>query len=138
MQQAGRESPGVTLRSESSSSVATIERGRQAFARGAWRAAFTELSAADSLRPLDCDDLALLAGAAHLLGETSESAAAWERAHRAALDAGDARAAARAAFWLSLGLLVRRNVAHAAGWMARGVRVLDDAAAGSELLDDCV
>ncbi|HVE32567.1 MAG TPA: LuxR C-terminal-related transcriptional regulator [Gemmatimonadaceae bacterium] len=138
MQKAGSENPGVTLRPESSSLVAAVERGRDAFARGAWRAAFTELSAADSLGPLDCDDLALLAGAAHLLGETSASAAAWERAHRAALDAGDARGAARATFWLSLGLLVRRNIAHATGWMARGVRVLDEAAADSEVLHDCV
>jgi len=117
---------------ETSAPVAALERGRQAFSSGAWRLAFTELSAADSVRPLGADDLALLAGVAHLLGQTSDSAAVWERAHRAALDAGDARAAARASFWISLGLLVRRNVAHAAGWMARGVRLLDQSA------DDCV
>jgi DNA-binding CsgD family transcriptional regulator len=135
VKEAAREVSVPSLRPDSSAPVAAIERGRGAFARGAWRAAFTELSRADSLRPLDADDLALLAGAAHLLGDTAESAAAWERAHRAALDAGDARAAARAAFWLSLGLLVRRNVAHASGWMARGLRVLDE---GAEVLDNCV
>jgi len=68
---------------DTSAPVAAIERGRQAFASGAWRLAFTELSAADSVRPLGADDLALLAGVAHLLGQTSDSAAVWERAGRA-------------------------------------------------------
>ena len=138
MREAVREGSVSTLRPESSALVAAVERGREAFAGGAWRLAFTELSQADSIRPLGADDLALLAGAAHLLGDSSESAAAWERAHRAALDAGDVRGAARAAFWLALGLLVRRNVAHAAGWVARGIRVLDEGAAGTEVLHDCV
>ena len=138
MREAGREGSVSTLRPGASSPVAAVERGREAFASGAWRTAFTELSRADSLRPLGAGDLALLAGAAHLLGDSSESAAAWERAHRAALDAGDARGAARAAFWLALGLLVRRNVAHAAGWIARGIRVLDESAEGDEVLRDCV
>jgi ATP/maltotriose-dependent transcriptional regulator MalT len=46
--------------------------------------------------------------------------------HHASLGSGDVRAAARAAFWLSLGLLVRRNIAHASGWIVRAVRLLDD------------
>jgi DNA-binding CsgD family transcriptional regulator len=132
VREAAREGAVATLHPESSSLVAAIERGREAFANGAWRLAFTELSRADSLHTLGPSDLARLAGAAHLLGEAQESAAAWERAYRAAFDGGDQLAAARAAFWLSLGLLVRRDVAHAAGWTARGARLLDD---GSH---DCV
>ena len=64
------------------------------------------------------DDLERLAIAAHLVGEDDDSAAAWERAHLACLDAGDRERAARCAFWLGLALAAPRRDGRAApaGW----------------------
>ena len=56
--------------------------------------------------------------------------ATWGRAHRAALDGGDARRAARCAFWLCFGLLLRGEMAPAAGWLTRAQRALDGAGVG--------
>ena len=112
--------------------VTTLDRGREAFERGAWREAFTLLSAAERGGAVDGQDLTRLASAAYLIGQFDESARAWEGAHRAALEANDPKAAAQAAFWLALGLIFRRDVARGAGWIARAVRILDDCGA------DCV
>src|SRR5262245_36932317 len=102
-----------------------LARGRDAFARRAWKEAFAQLSAADHATRLEAADLARLAGSAQLVGHQSASDDAWDRAHHAAAGAGDIPAAARAAFWLSFGLLVRRNTGQAIGWIARATRLLD-------------
>ena len=122
----------ATVRTDSPSPVAALERGGEAFERGAWREAFALLSAADSAGPVDAQSLTRLATAAYLIGQFDESARAWEQAHHAALEAGHAEAAAQAAFWLALGLIFRHDVARGSGWIARAVRVLDDCGA------DCV
>jgi DNA-binding CsgD family transcriptional regulator len=121
-----------TRRSSSDSIVSALDRGREAFERGAWREAFTLLSAAEREGPVDGNTLTRLASAAHLVGQIEESARAWERAHHAALEAGDVPAAAQAAFWVSLRLIFRRDAARGTGWIARAVRMLDDCDA------DCV
>jgi DNA-binding CsgD family transcriptional regulator/tetratricopeptide (TPR) repeat protein len=56
---------------------------------------------------------------AYLLGADDESAKRWEEAVRAALTAGDHAEAARYAFWLGLGLMMRGLEAHAGGWFTR-------------------
>lgn len=98
----------------------SVERGRAAFARRAWREAHTLLAGAPGL---DVDDLERSAIAAHLVGRDRESAQAWEQAHRACVDAGDLDRAVRCAFWLGLALLLRGEAAQAGGWLARAERV---------------
>jgi DNA-binding NarL/FixJ family response regulator len=101
-----------------------LQRGRDAFARQAWAAAYDHLSAVDQL---DGPDLELLAVAAFLVGRDSESAAAWERAHVAWRDAGDLAPAARCGAWLAIILTLRGELAPAGGWSARITRLLDEA-----------
>ena len=64
--------------------------------------------------------------AAYLAGEDDVWAAACERAHHECLHRGDARRAARCAFWLGFGLLQRGEMAPAGGWLARAEHLLDD------------
>jgi DNA-binding CsgD family transcriptional regulator len=109
-----------------------LERGRASFARLAWADAYEALSAADRDTPLAPGDLEQLAAAAYLAGHDDDSGAAWERAHHELLRRGDTPGAARCAFWLALGLLFAGEVARGGGWVARGQRLLDDAA------EDCV
>ncbi len=103
------------------------DRGRAAYGRRSWALAFTELAAANATGEPDGADLERLALAAYLTGRDPECERAWERAHHAYLDAGDAEGAARCAFWLALGLLMRGNVAPAGGWLGRAGAVLDEA-----------
>src|SRR5690348_2370173 len=103
--------------------------GQAAYAERDWRTAYEQLSAAEAERH---QDLERLAAAAYLTGHDSEAAAALVRAHRTALRDGDRRAAARAAFWLGLHLLLRGQSIHGGGWLARAERLLGD------LGDDCV
>lgn len=99
----------------------TIEQGRQAFARGAWSEARVAL--ADAQEP---KDLELLATALHLTGHDDDADQVMERAHSAYVQAGDNPPAARAAFWLGMGLANRGDMARAGGWFARAHRILGD------------
>jgi DNA-binding CsgD family transcriptional regulator len=103
------------------------DRGRESFALGAWERAYTELSAADTAGGLPAADLERLATAAYLAGHEAESDSAFARAHQEWLRAGDPPGAARCAFWLALGLLLRGEEALAGGWLGRARRVLDEA-----------
>lgn len=100
--------------------------GREAFERGAWAEAYHRLASAERDAPLDAGDLERLATAAYLVGSEPESIDAWARAHRERLRLGDHAAAARCAFWLGLGLLLKGDIAQANGWLARARRVLGD------------
>ena len=66
-----------------------LERGREAFARGDFAAAFEAFSAADSAGPLAGEDLFRLATAAALLGRDEAGTRAFERAHFAYFEAGN-------------------------------------------------
>jgi DNA-binding NarL/FixJ family response regulator len=99
-----------------------LRSARAAFRRKAWRDAYERFSAAG---PLDAPDRERLAVAAHLVGADAAAARAWELAHRARLTAGDPVAAARCAFWLGLDHLLRGDLAHAGGWLARAERCVD-------------
>jgi hypothetical protein len=61
------------------------ERGRAAYAKGAWSEAFESLSSADRAAPLDACDLELLARAAYMLGRDDDYVGGLERAHHAKL-----------------------------------------------------
>ena len=102
----------------------TIELGREAFACRRWGDARMFLAAGESL---EAPDLELLAVAAHLVGRDVESAQAWERAHLAYVQLGDLDHAARCAFWLVIGLMLRGDTAHAAGWLGRAERTIENA-----------
>jgi tetratricopeptide (TPR) repeat protein len=115
-----------------------VERARAAFDRQEWAQARVLLTAAE---PLDAADLERLAVTAHLLGRDAESARAWERAHRLCTRSGDGDGAARCAFWLGIGLLLRGEVAKAGGWLSRAERAAADrdcAARGFLLVPVCL
>ena len=107
-----------------------LDAGRRSYEQRAWQEAYAQLAAEDGRESLLLDDLERLAVAAHLAGDDAESVTAWGRAYRAALDAGDARRGSRSAFWLSFGLLLRGEMAPAAGWLSRAQRALDEADVG--------
>jgi DNA-binding CsgD family transcriptional regulator len=108
------------------------DRGRAAFARGAWGEAYALLSAADAEAGLDLDDLERLGAVAYLVGRDEEAVDVWGRAHRQGLQAGDIRRAAGCAFWSAFVLLNKGELARGGGWVHRGLRLLD----GSD--SDCV
>jgi DNA-binding CsgD family transcriptional regulator len=103
-----------------------LNRGRASFDRQAWGDAYAQLSAADREASLEPDDLERLATAAHLLGHDADSADIWARAYHDYLDRGQVERAARCAFWLAFGLLLRGEVARGGGWLSRAERLLDD------------
>ncbi|HEX3669174.1 MAG TPA: LuxR C-terminal-related transcriptional regulator [Acidimicrobiia bacterium] len=119
-----------------------LDRGRESFRRRAWADAYAELSAADRDAPLGLDDLEMLAAAAALAGDDPASTDAWARAHQEYVRAGDPAQAVRCAFWLVLGLMLRGELAPAAGWLARAQRLAGDvqgrAEEGCLLLGDAV
>jgi len=107
------------------SAAADIERGRESYARRAWREAHESLVGADQAAPLGAADLELLGRSAYMLGRDDEYVNALVRAHQAYLDAGDAAPAARCAWWIGHNLIFRGERGPATGWFARGERLLE-------------
>jgi len=105
--------------------VASLEQGREAFARKAWSDAFESLSLADAAEPLGAEDLVRLAEAAFMLGRDGEFLGILERAHHAYLDAGEPLRAVRCAFWIGMNLALRGEMGPAGGWLGRAQRLLD-------------
>jgi ATP/maltotriose-dependent transcriptional regulator MalT len=103
-----------------------LDRGRESFARQAWGDAYAQLSAADHGASLDPEDLERLATAAYLTGRDADSTDVWTRAHHECLRLGDAARAARCAFWLGFGLLLKGEMARGGGWLSRAQRLIDD------------
>lgn len=108
------------------SGVPLIVEGREAFARRAWRTAYTALAAAEREAVLAPADLDRLATAAYLVGRDAEAAAIWTRAHHGFIDEGEIEHAARLGFLLSLLFLLGGEPAQSTGWLARTRRLLDD------------
>jgi DNA-binding CsgD family transcriptional regulator len=104
--------------------MTSVEQGRAAFARHAWREAFVAFTAGAQFDAVDHERLAVCA---YLVGEDERSATAWEAAHRAALEAGNTADAARYSFWLAFCLMLRGQMAQAGGWLGRTERVIADA-----------
>ena len=84
-----------------------LDRGRASFDRRRWQDAYAELSHADDEAGLGTADLERLAAVAYLTGRDGECDALRERGHRECLGRGEDVAAARCAFWLGFGLLLR-------------------------------
>ena len=103
-----------------------LDKGRDAFARRAWAAAYAELSTAERDGAGGPADLERLAVAAYLVGRDAESADAWSRAYRAYADEGDVNHAALCGFHLGMGFMNQGETARAGGWFARAQRLLDE------------
>jgi DNA-binding CsgD family transcriptional regulator len=102
-----------------------LARGRDCYARQAWREAYEALSAADRSSPLDPREVELLATSAYMLGREQEYREHLERAYRAHLEAEERLAAVRCAFWISVTLATKGELGRAGGWLGRAERLLE-------------
>ena len=103
-----------------------VVRGREAFARRAWKEAYKLLNAADARSALDRMDLPRLATAAFLIGHDADCESLLTRTFHAFVAHGDAVRAARTAFWLAFMLTHTGDSARAGGWTTRANRLLDE------------
>jgi hypothetical protein len=103
-----------------------LERGRQAFERQAWGAAYELLGAADEEAPLAAEDLERAGRAAYLTGHEDEWFSLSERAFRERMRLGDPEGAALDGFWLVFGLISRGEWARAGGWIEPARAAIDD------------
>lgn len=104
----------------------SLQLGRDAFDRQAWRRAYEQLAEAEADEPLDGEDLERLAASAYLAGLSAESADVWSRAHRHCAEVGDVTRAARCGFWLAFALLNQGDLVHGGGWVDRTQRLLEE------------
>lgn len=103
-----------------------VERGRAHYEQRRWADAFEALLRAQQAAPLGRDDLERLAWSAGLVGDDDEFLRALERLYQARVDAGEARPAARAAFWLGFRLLMLGQSGRGRGWLSRARRLVDE------------
>jgi DNA-binding CsgD family transcriptional regulator len=106
--------------------ASALERGRQAFERQAWGAAYELLRAADQEAPLAPEDLERASQAAYLTGRDDDSFSLLERSFRERMRQGDPEGAALAGSWLIFGLMNRGEWARAGGWVGRARAAIDD------------
>jgi len=102
----------------------SLEAGREAARRHAWREAFDLLTAADRSGNLAPDDLDALAEVAWWLYRLDVAISARERAYQGFLRSGDRRRAAMVAVDLAKHHYARHEPAIGAGWLANAERVL--------------
>jgi DNA-binding CsgD family transcriptional regulator/predicted negative regulator of RcsB-dependent stress response len=103
-----------------------VVRGRLAYERREWGAAYAEFAMADRDSRLQGGDLELYATAAYLVGEDAVAKSGWTRLHHELVDRGRPEHAARWGFWLSLSLLLTGEMAQCTGWLARSQRLIKD------------
>jgi tetratricopeptide (TPR) repeat protein len=102
------------------------ERARDAAAQGDWQQAFDVLIEADANGQLAASDLPMLGEVAYAAGHLDMTIEAWERAHAAALQAGDQVAAAGAAVRVAMHVLFDTALmAPVRGWLGRAERLLE-------------
>ena len=104
-----------------------LERGREAYAVGAWLDAYEALSRADAASPLEAADVELLATSAAMIGVRDAHLSFLERLHRLRLDAGETEPAAKAAVVLGMNLAIAGEVGPAMGWFGRAERLSEQA-----------
>lgn len=103
-----------------------IQRARDAAASGDWQGAYERLIDVDARTPLTGPDLVLLAGVAYSAGHPGVTIEAWERVHRASVQAGEHLAAAGAAVRVAMHLLFDTALlAPVRGWLTRAERLLE-------------
>jgi tetratricopeptide (TPR) repeat protein len=104
----------------------SLQRGREAAARGDWQEAYDVLMKADTDGLASPGDLPLLAEVAYAAGHLRVTIEAWERAHALGVQAGDPVAAAGAAVRVAMHLLLDTALmAPVRGWLARAERLLE-------------
>ena len=111
--------------------VKALHRAREAYERREWLTAYKTLSDLDNTA-LAATDFIRLADTAELLGHSNDAVQALQRAHHAALGAGEPIIATRAIARLAMLLALRGETAVAGGWLATGERLLE------EISDDVV
>jgi hypothetical protein len=105
----------------------SVQRGREAAARGDWEEAYDVLVKADSGGLAGPADLRLLGEVAYAAGHLDVAIEAWERAHALCVQTGDPVAAAGAAVRVAFHLLLDTALmAPVRGWLARADRLLQD------------
>ena len=108
-----------------SSAAESLEAGRAAAGRRAWREAYPLLGeAVERDASPSGDDLELLAEAAYWTGRFDEALEVREHAYAVHAAAGDSERAANAALKLALDNIGKGALALARGWLARGERLL--------------
>src|SRR3954451_150709 len=104
----------------------SVQRAREAAARGEWEAAYDVLMQVDADGLADRADLPLLGEVAYAAGHLDVTIEAWERAHRLCVEAGDPVEAAGAAVRVAMHLLLDTALmAPVRGWLARAERLLE-------------
>jgi class 3 adenylate cyclase len=110
----------------------SLEAGREAARRHAWREAYDLLATADGEGRLAAEDLKSLADAAWWTGRLDEAIRLRERAYTAYVHAGAPRHAAIVAVGLMMDNSLRGALSVASGWLARAGRLLETEAEGVE------
>ncbi|KHL17768.1 regulatory LuxR family protein [Mumia flava] len=105
--------------------VEQLHRARQAYQQGDWATAGTALSAVPD-EQMDADDLQRVATTAFMLGRTSRSAEAFQRAFDAAAAAGDVDRALRCGSLAARVYVTSGEPTVAAGCLARARRLADE------------
>jgi tetratricopeptide (TPR) repeat protein len=104
----------------------SLQRAREAAARGDWEEGYGLLVTADSDGLMGPAELPLLAEVAYAAGHLDVTIDAWERTHALCLQAGDPVAAAGAAVRVAMHLLLDTALmAPVRGWLARAERLLE-------------
>src|SRR5215207_5278316 len=104
----------------------SVQRAREAAARGGWEEAYELLIEADATGLADPGDLQLLGEVAYAAGHLDVTIEALERAYALSAQAGDAVAAAGAAVRVAMHLLLDTALmAPVRGWLGRAERLLE-------------
>jgi class 3 adenylate cyclase len=110
----------------------SLEAGREAARKHAWRNAYDLLQKADAEGLLSPEDLEYLGEAAWWTGRLEEAMDFRERAYAAYVEAGDPRRAALLAMMISSDYGKKGSVSVAGGWLARATRLLENEPEGIE------
>jgi tetratricopeptide (TPR) repeat protein len=103
----------------------SVQRAREAAARGDWEEAYDLLMKADTDGLAGPGDLPLLGEVAYAAGHLDVTIEAWERTHTLCVQAGDPVAAAGAAVRVAMHLLLDTALmAPVRGWLGRAERLL--------------
>ena len=104
----------------------SVQRAREAAARGDWEEAYDLLMKADADGLAGPGDLPLLGEVAYAAGHLDVTIEAWERTHALCVQAGDPVAAAGAAVRVAMHLLLDTALmAPVRGWLGRAERLLE-------------
>ena len=110
----------------------SLEAGREAARKHAWREAYDLLQKAAADEPLGAEDLEFLAESAWWTGRLEEAIEFRERAYAAYVEAGEPRRAALLAMMISGDHGKKGAGAVAGGWLSRAARLLENEPEGVE------